>query len=193
MTQETNPSTTSATGSGPASGAGSASILITKPGFGSLDDLASRIKTYHAQVIDAARNVVGKAIQAGLLLKEAKGKLVHGEWLDWLKDHCELSERSAHRYMQLAANKSKIEEALRDKSATMATLNLNKALRVIENKSNTDGGDGPASKYAKTQEALIKSLQNLLPDEIEKAAQQTIQELEKVVAAIKPPSIKAAG
>ena len=48
------------------------------------------------------------------------------------RTHCELSERTAHRYMQLAANKPKIDEALKGKSATMATLSLNKALRVIE-------------------------------------------------------------
>src|SRR5258707_15264759 len=122
-----------------------------KPGpeFGSLDDLAQRIKNYHAGVLEAARNVVGKAIQAGLLLKEAKGKVPHGEWLSWLDEHCELSERTAHRYMQLANNKRLIDEALKDKSATMATLSLNKALRLIETR--PESGDGAASKYARTQ------------------------------------------
>jgi Protein of unknown function (DUF3102) len=163
--------------------------LTARPETGSLDDLAQRIKAYHAQVIDAARNVVGKAISAGLLLKEAKGKVGHGEWLPWLDEYCELSERTAHRYMQLAANKSKIEDALRGKSATMATLSLNRALKVIEAK--PENGEGPGGKYAKTQAALIKRLNDLLPDEVETAANQTIQELEKVVAAIKPPLAKA--
>ena len=36
--------------------------------------------------------------------------------------------------MQLAVNRHKIDDALKGKSATMATLNLNKALRVIETK-----------------------------------------------------------
>jgi hypothetical protein len=97
-----------------------ATPLPARPETGSLDDLAQRIKTYHAGVLEAARNVVVKAISAGLLLKEAKGKVPHGEWLSWLDEHCELSERTAHRYMQLAANKSKIDDALRGKSATMA-------------------------------------------------------------------------
>jgi hypothetical protein len=152
-----------------------------KSEFGSLPDLAQRIKAAHAAVLEHARNVVGKAIQAGLLLKEAKGKVWHGEWLDWLKDHCELSERTAHRYMQLAANKQKIEEALRDKSATMASLSLNKALKAIEAPSDPSGGAW--TKYAKTQEALIKSLGELLPDEVEEAAKQTIGELQKFVPA----------
>jgi hypothetical protein len=124
-----------------------ATPLPARPETGSLDDLAQRIKTYHAGVLEAARNVVVKAISAGLLLKEAKGKVPHGEWLSWLDEHCELSERTAHRYMQLAANKSKIDDALRGKSATMATLSLNKALRLIETR--PASGDGAASKYAK--------------------------------------------
>jgi hypothetical protein len=160
-----------------------------RPEIGSLDDLAQRIKSYHTQVMDAARNVVDKAISAGLLLKEAKGKVPYGEWLSWLKEHCELSERTAHRYMQLAANQRKIEESLKGKSATMATLSLNKAIKLIETKPDPSGGAW--SKYAKTQQALINSLQNLLPDEVEVAAQQTIQELQKAIAAIKQPLAKA--
>jgi len=158
-----------------------------RPETGSLDDLAQRIKTYHAAVLDAARNVVGKAISAGLLLKEAKGKVPYGEWLSWLDEHCELSERTAHRYMQLATNKSKIDDALRGKSATMATLSLNKALRLIETR--PENGDGAASKYAKTQEALIKRLQDLLPEDVEEAARRTIQELQATVTKIKPSSV----
>jgi Protein of unknown function (DUF3102) len=161
----------------------------TRPEIGSLDDLASRIKTYHAAVLEHARNVVAKAISAGLLLKEAKGKVPYGEWLSWLKEHCELSERTAHRYMQLAANKRLIEDALRGKSATMATLSLNKAIRLIETHPDNDDGDGAASKYVKTQEALIKRLQDLLPEDVEEAAQRTIQELEATVAKIRPSAV----
>jgi hypothetical protein len=43
-----------------------------KAELGSLPDLAQRIKTYHAGVINAARDTVVKAISAGALLKEAK-------------------------------------------------------------------------------------------------------------------------
>src|SRR5262245_32791867 len=130
----------------------------TKPEYGSLPDLAERIKTCHAGVMEAARNVVAKAISAGQLLKEAKAKLPHGQFMPWLAEHCDLSERTAHRYMQLATNKLKIEEALKGKSATMATLSLNKAMRLIEDKGDNDHGLAAASKYAKTQEALLRSL-----------------------------------
>jgi hypothetical protein len=49
--------------------------LPTRPETGSLDDLTSRIKTAHTAVLEAARNVVVKAIAAGQLLKEAKAKV----------------------------------------------------------------------------------------------------------------------
>jgi Protein of unknown function (DUF3102) len=152
-----------------------------KPEFGSLPDLAQRIKAYHAGVIDAARNVVTKAISAGQLLKDAKAKLPHGQFLPWLDEHCDLSERTAHRYMQLASNKLKIEEALKGKSATMATLSLNKAMRLIEDKGDNDHKLAAASKYAKTQEALLRSLQELLPEDVDEAAKGTIAELEKAI------------
>lgn len=86
----------------------------------SLDELAKLIKAEHTAVtgalenIDKAKedadkaktvavrqaNVVSRAIKAGELLKEAKAKLPHGEWLSWLKKQCELSQRTAQRYMK---------------------------------------------------------------------------------------------
>jgi Protein of unknown function (DUF3102) len=154
-------------------------LQVVEPG---LPELAQRIKAAHAGVLDAARNVVAKAISAGHLLKEAKAKLPHGQFLPWLSEHCELSERTAHRYMQLATNARRIEAALNGKSATMATLSLNKAMRLIESKPDADGGLAAASKYARTQETLINTLEELLPEDVDEAAQTTIAELEKAVA-----------
>jgi len=93
--------------------------------------------------------------------------------------------------MKLAANKPKLDEKLRTKSATIADLTLTQALRLIEDKSDRNDGSGDLGKYDKAQAALIKKLKKLSPEEVEAAAQQTIQELEKVVAAVKPPLAKA--
>jgi hypothetical protein len=162
-----------------------------KPEYGSLEDLANRIKAAHTAVQDASKNVLGKAIAAGIALREAKAKLGHGQWLPWLKDNCDVSERHANNYMKLAANKPKLDEKLRTKSATIADLTLTQALRLIEDKSDRNDGSGDLGKYDKAQAALIKKLKKLSPEEVEAAAQQTIQELEKVVAAVKPPLAKA--
>jgi tRNA(Ile)-lysidine synthase TilS/MesJ len=163
-----------------------------KPEYGSLEDLANRIKAAHAGVLEASKNVVQKAIQAGMALREAKAKLVHGEWLPWLKDNCNVSERHANNYMKLAANKPKLDEKLQLKSATIADLTLTQALRLIEDKSGRDDGSGDLGKYDKAQATLIKKLQKLSPEDAEKAVQQTIQELQKAVTAIKSPAAKDA-
>jgi hypothetical protein len=145
-----------------------------------LDELATRIKRRHQAVRDAAKNIVQQAIAAGMALNDAKSKLAHGEWLPWVEQNCGFSERTAHNYMLLAANRGKF--------AIDADLTLTQALRQIRN----DGGsgskdDGPASRYDRAHAALIKKLAKLLPEDVEDAAKRTIAELEAAVAAIKRP------
>ena len=48
------------------------------------------------------------AINAGRLLIEAKAQLAHGQWLPWLEDHCQVSERTAQAYMQCARGIAKL-------------------------------------------------------------------------------------
>lgn len=62
-----------------------------------LNPLATQIRAEHAAASAAARDAITHAINAGLLLLEAKGKLPHGQWLPWLSEHYELSERQAQR------------------------------------------------------------------------------------------------
>jgi hypothetical protein len=74
----------------------------------SLTDLAARIKTEHKATSDALNSSVEHSIKAGELLLEAKAQLKHGQWLPWLKDHCQISERTARLYMRVAKNKTEI-------------------------------------------------------------------------------------
>jgi hypothetical protein len=156
-----------------------------------LIDLATKIKTLHAEVIGAGRDIVLKGIEAGVALIDAKRQLGHGKFLPWLKQNCKVSERRAQDYMKLATNRLKIEAAM--KSAPAADFSLKWALRVID-----DGGDGgnedagSLGKYEKAQVSLIKKLRQLEPDDIEEAAQRTIAELQKVVATVKPGTRAAA-
>jgi Protein of unknown function (DUF3102) len=48
------------------------------------------------------RSAAEHAIRCGELLEEKKGSLGHGEWLPWLRDNFEGSERHAQRFMKLA-------------------------------------------------------------------------------------------
>src|SRR5262249_60900586 len=80
-----------------------ADTVQLKPNADALTDLATRIKSLHAQVLDAGKNVVRKAIEAGVALIEAKRQVGHGNWLRCLKENCELSERTAEVYMSVLA------------------------------------------------------------------------------------------
>src|SRR5215510_13302238 len=108
------------------------SAVIGPSSTTSLPDLGARIKEGHASVIDGKKRVVLRAIEVGGLLKEAKERVPHGQWLSWLTENCEIPERTAQRYMELADNKKQIEDFLRAKSATLADLTLSEASRLLE-------------------------------------------------------------
>jgi Protein of unknown function (DUF3102) len=173
--------------------------LDTKP----TTSLAARIRAGHSAVIEAKKNIVRKAIEVGLLLKEAKEKeCKHGQWLDWLKTNApEISERTAQRYMELADRKQELEEALKSKSATMADLTLNGAFELLKPEPEADADDDDAEEetkeeddetsdrasddYDKAEERLMKKLENLRPDEAEAAIAITIRRLRDTVATMK--------
>jgi hypothetical protein len=93
----------------------------------SLADLAARINAEHKATADALKDSVRHGIVAGELLIEAKAKVPHGQWLPWLQDHVQISERTAQLYMRLAKNRAAVEA----KSATVADLTLNEAAAIL--------------------------------------------------------------
>ena len=73
---------------------------------------------------------------AGDLLIEAKAQVKHGQWLPWLSDHVQISERTAQLYIRLAKNRAEIEKA---KSAMhVADLTLNEAAALLTLSSNLE-------------------------------------------------------
>ena len=109
-----------------------------------LADLVTRIKSLHSQVIENGKNVIRKAIDAGNALIDAKRQVGHGNWLKWLKENCELSDRTAEVYMTCARNRQRLETII----AAAANMTLAQALREIK-PSKPDKGDGAMSKYNK--------------------------------------------
>jgi hypothetical protein len=104
-------------------------INTTEP---TLLELAARIKVGHSAVIEGKKNIVRKAIEVGGWLNDAKEKVEHGEWLPWLKANCQISERTAQRYMHLADVKEPLEKAMELKSAAVADLTLDDAVRLLK-------------------------------------------------------------
>lgn len=59
---------------------------------------------------ESMQQVVYYAIECGELLQQIKARLGHGGWLQWLREDWQHSERTAERYMQVAANRALIEQ-----------------------------------------------------------------------------------
>jgi hypothetical protein len=67
----------------------------------SLSDLAAKVRTARDLAFKAASNVLERSIECGEALILAKAEVRPGEWTRFLKK-CDIGERQAQRYMQLA-------------------------------------------------------------------------------------------
>lgn len=78
-------------------------IPATSGSQDSLTDLTARIRRAHENVITSFRNAIEHALEAGKALNEVKDskRIPHGQWAHFLRD-CDIGERTAQRYMQLA-------------------------------------------------------------------------------------------
>ena len=88
---------------------------MTSNNLPALYALADRINTAHKAVCEAAVTATQHAIKCGVLLIAAKSGLPHGQWLPWIKENCDLSERTTQAYMRLARRHEELggEEAQR--------------------------------------------------------------------------------
>ena len=81
------------------------------------------IETITDEILDAKRTGGEAILTSGRCLIEAKDVLPHGEWLPWLNERVELSERTAQKFMRLAQKWSN-PSALADLGATKALMLL---------------------------------------------------------------------
>ena len=77
------------------------------------------IEVITREILDAKRRGGEAILTIGRCLTEAKQALPHGEWLPWLNERVELSERAAQRFMRLSRERSN-PTALSDLGATKA-------------------------------------------------------------------------
>ena len=86
-------------------------IIITEPAQATapLAELSQRIKSRETEIDGLCNNAVALGLKAidlafaqGDDLADAKSRLQHGEWGQWLRDNFPKDERTARRYMQLA-------------------------------------------------------------------------------------------
>jgi len=98
----------------------------------------------NSAVCSARYVALQKAFDAGEALLKLKPAIRHGEWVSYLENNCELKERTAQLYMQLAANR----EAVEAKAQRVADLTLRGALKLISGK--------PAGKSDKSATSSAK-------------------------------------
>ena len=81
------------------------------------------IETITAEILGLKQTAGSAILNIGQRLIEAKEMLDHGEWLPWLEERVEFSERSAQNFMRLAREWSNPQ--------TLADLGASKALTLL--------------------------------------------------------------
>ena len=127
-------------------------------------DFARAINDKLSQMVASARTTLQRAIEIGELLNQAKERVGHGNFEAWVTDHCQLSYRSARRYMTLARDRTEIEAQA--KMANVANLNATTAQRLLAPPKKQEGsgqgcGKPKAEKYKALENDLIACLKEL--------------------------------
>lgn len=136
-------------------------------------DLAAEIRQKHALAIETANRAVQYAREAGELLLQAKATIAHGAWGEWLKENCDLSERTAQGYMRLARELPKLDAA---KAQRVADLPLRQALKELSK---------PVSKARKPNHHEVFEATPIYAD------QEPIRELVSIEQVLPSPAVDA--
>jgi hypothetical protein len=94
----------------------------------SLGEIAAVIKEEFALAERCTREGLGHYRKVGELLLNAKGRVPHGGWLDWVGDNVPFGDRQARKYMRLAQEWEKVSEANRNSDSD---LNLDSAMKLL--------------------------------------------------------------
>jgi hypothetical protein len=133
----------------------------------SLNELVSSIRDELAQVGESFGKAIQHALSAGRLLIMAKSAVGHGGWADWLHEHCELSERTAQRYMQLTKRATPL---LEGNPPHAADLSVRRAITLLAKRKSQEIDTDISPDFARSErepinkiKALGKKLERNLP------------------------------
>jgi hypothetical protein len=121
-----------------------------------LDILAAGIKVAPAEFERSARASLQHACRAGQLLIEAKNQTLHGQWLSWLDQNCNVSERSAQAYMQVARE-------CRLNPQRAADMNLRDGLKLLAQKRRYNNRSAQPSRTVQTNHRRRESVSATSP------------------------------
>jgi len=77
-------------------------------------ETAAEVRRLHAEVVGDLRRTVAKAMEIGRLLAEAKARLPHGGFQDWIREECGFSPETGRRYMRMHEARALIETSEAD-------------------------------------------------------------------------------
>ena len=129
------------------------------------------------EILFYKRQAGGAFIEIGKRLNEAKRQLSHGEWLPWLREKVDISERSAQDLMRLAREYSK--------SAEIADLGASKALALL---------GLPASERERfaAEKHTVEGVEKSVSEMTAKELKQAIRERDEAVKAAQAAKADAA-
>ena len=118
------------------------------------------IETITAEVLELKKTAGESILGIGHRLLEAKSVLKHGEWLPWLSERVDLSERAAQNFMRLAREWSNPQ--------TLADLGASKALALL-------------AIPAEDREDFIAAAHVVDGGEVKKVAEMSTRELDRAI------------
>ena len=133
----------------------------------SLSELIVSVNNEHRQAKECVIKGALHAVRAGELLWQAKRKSVHGQWLEWIAENCEFSERTAQLYMNLASALPQMANPQR-----IADLSLTGAIKMIEGLKSPDENPIPKGRSSKRTDKVTEAIKNSPLSILEKAWEQ---------------------
>jgi hypothetical protein len=99
-----------------------------------IEAFVQEINAEYEEIVEAERKTgnLPRAISIGEKLIKCKAELQHGEWQDWLKEHCpQISYETAALYMRFASKRDDLEKAAAAKSVTLTDLTITEARELL--------------------------------------------------------------
>jgi len=125
-----------------------------------IEELTQQANHLASQCQEAIQQMVWRAVECGEVLWEAKEKLGHGKWLQWLSEDWQHSERTAERYMQLAANRGLLEQRQPESLRQAVAL-------IVEAK-----GTGKPKPEPKPEPRPAVTVRHVVPDQVQQLEEE---------------------
>jgi len=125
-----------------------------------IEELTQRANHLASECQEAIQQLVWRAVECGEVLWEAKEKLGHGKWLQWLSEDWQHSERTAERYMQLAANRGLLEQRQPESLRQAVAL-------IVEAK-----GTGKPKPEPKPEPRPAVTVRHVVPDQVQQLEEE---------------------